>query len=122
MPQQFLVIGGTGQTGRHITHKLLQHGLGTRVLARHADSARQQLSPEVEIVAGDITQAASVAEAMRGVAGCVIIVESADSDHAPNSPQRVHYEGIRHVIAAATGQTPQIILVTQIYITRAERY
>ena len=121
MSQSILVIGGTGQTGRHITQKLLQRGDAVRVLARNVKTAQQQLGSQVEVVAGDITQASSVTAAMRDMQGCVIIVESANSDSAPNSPERVHYEGTRHVLAAADSRA-QIVLVTQIYVTRPDRY
>lgn len=122
MSQSILVIGGTGQTGRHITQKLLQRGDTVRVLARNVNTAEQQLGSQVEVVVGDITQAPSVTAAMRDMQGCVIIVESANSDSAPNSPERVHYEGTRHVLAAAAESKAQIVLVTQIYVTRPDRY
>jgi uncharacterized protein YbjT (DUF2867 family) len=121
MPQQILVIGGTGRTGHHIVQKLKQRGYGVRVLARNPNAARAHFDADIDVIAGDITQAAAVKAAMHDIDGCVIIVESATSDHAPNSPQRVHYEGTRHVLAAANHAT-QIVLVTQIYITRSDRY
>ena len=122
MPQSILVIGGTGHTGHHIVQKLKPHGYNVRVLARDIDSARKRFDGGVEVVTGDITQEASVAAAMSDVAGCVIVVESSDSDQAPNSPERVHYEGARHVLAASAGHAVHIVLVSQIYITRPERY
>jgi uncharacterized protein YbjT (DUF2867 family) len=121
MPQQMLVIGGTGRTGRHIVQKLKQRGYGVRVLARNPNTAREHFDTDIDVVAGDITQAASVRAAMRDIDGCVIIVESADSDHAPNSPKHVHYEGTLHVLATANRAT-HIVLVTQIYVTRPDRY
>ncbi len=121
MTKRTLVIGGTGHTGRFIVQKLMQQGHGVRVLARNPHTARVQLDSQIEIIEGNITQATNVADAMQGVTGCVIIVESSESDSAPNSPKQVHYEGTRHVLAAA-GPTTQIVLVTQIYITRPERF
>ncbi len=56
MPQPFLVLGGTGQTGHHITQKLMQHGHAVRVLARNVSAAQEHLGSQVEIVAGDITR------------------------------------------------------------------
>jgi uncharacterized protein YbjT (DUF2867 family) len=119
MSQKVLVIGGTGRTGRQIVQKLKQRGSEVRVLARNATQGL--FDADVDVVTGDITQAASVRVAMRDVDGCVVIVESATSDRAANSPERVHYEGTRHVLAAAS-KTAHIVLVTQIYITRPDRY
>jgi uncharacterized protein YbjT (DUF2867 family) len=121
MPQQILVIGGNGRTGRHIVQKLKQHGYAVRVLTRDISTTRKHFDANVDVVAGDITQAASVRAAMQDIDGCVITVESSDSDHSPNSPQKVHYEGTRHVLAAAN-HTTHIVLVTQIYITRPDRH
>ncbi len=122
MPQSILVIGGTGHTGHSIVQKLKRHEYTARVLARDIESVRKRFDADVEVVEGDITQEAGVAAAMRGVAGCVVVVESSDSNQAPNSPERVHYEGARNVLTASAGHLVHIVLVSQIYITRPERY
>jgi uncharacterized protein YbjT (DUF2867 family) len=121
MSSPFLVIGGTGRTGRSIVTKLLQRGYAVRILTRHAAIDPALKAVGTEVIPGNITDAASVTEAMQGVAGVVIIVESGEQDHGPNNPHSVHFEGTQHVLAAASPQT-QIVLVTQIYITRADRY
>jgi uncharacterized protein YbjT (DUF2867 family) len=58
---------------------------------------------------------------MQDVNGVVVAVESSDYDDSPNSPERVHYQGTCSILAASTS-TAHIVLVTQIYITRPERY
>ena len=113
MSNTYLVIGGNGRTGRSIVAKLCARGQVVRIMARH-------VRPSNGVIVGDITDAARVAEAMKGVAGVVVIVESGEQNHGPNRPRRVHYEGVLHVLEAATPQT-HIVLVTQIYITRPER-
>ena len=122
MPHSILVIGGTGHTGHSITQKLVQHGDRVRVLARNVSTAQRLLDTKVEVVTGDITQASNVTAAMRGMDGCVIIVESSNFDSDPNSPEHVHHEGTRHVLAAAAESKAQIVLVTQIYVTRPDHY
>jgi uncharacterized protein YbjT (DUF2867 family) len=117
MAKRFLVIGGTGRTGRHIVRKLHGGGHVVRVLTRGG-----QALANAEIVRGDITDAGRVQVAMQQIDGVIVVVESADDDHAPNSPERVHYHGIRNVVAAADQRRPHILLVTQIYITRPDRY
>lgn len=114
MSDTYLVIGGNGRTGRSIVAKLHARGQAVHMMARH-------IRPSNDVIVGDITDATRVAEAMRGVVGVVIIVESGEQNHGPNSPRSVHYEGILHVLETATPQT-HIVLVTQIYITRPERY
>lgn len=56
---------------------------------------------------------------MRDIDGVIVAVESAESDDASNSPERVHYHGTRYILAA---KPTKIVLVTQIYITRPDRY
>ena len=71
-----LVLGGTGHYGRHIVASLRKRGAPVRVLSRHAAPARQLLGEEVEILEGDITSRASVAEALTGARGMVIAVSA----------------------------------------------
>lgn len=117
--ERVLVIGGNGRTGRHIVQKLTQLGDSVRVLTRQVKEAQ---TTTVEFIAGDITRWQDVEVAVRDVDGVVIIVESAESDNALNSPEQVHYQGTRNVLAAVGSNSVQIVLVTQIYITHPERY
>jgi uncharacterized protein YbjT (DUF2867 family) len=115
-----LVIGGTGSTGSYIVKRLLELDHEVRVLSRHAED--QDKSSDAEMVSGSITDADSIKSAADGMDGVVIIVESSESDDAPNSPEAVHHQGIVHVIDAVRDQHSHIVLVTQIYITRPEAY
>lgn len=116
-----LVVGGTGRTGRYTVAKLLAREIPVRVLARSRRRAGELLAASVEVVEGDFTRAESVQAAVVGVQGVVVIVESANADSAHNNPERVHYQGAQHLVDAASSGT-HIVLVTQIYITRPERY
>jgi uncharacterized protein YbjT (DUF2867 family) len=120
--QRVLVIGGTGRTGRHIVQKLTHRGDSVRVLIHQAKNAQIFSGTPVEFTEGDITQLQDVEAAVRDIDGVVIVVESANSDDAPNSPEQVHYQGTRNVLSAVGSRSVQIVLVTQIYITRPERY
>ena len=63
-PERVLVIGATGRTGRHVVTGLLEHGITVRALARTPMTA--SLPDEVEVVAGDLDDPASVASAAKG--------------------------------------------------------
>ena len=112
-----LVIGGAGRTGVHIVGALGQRGRAIRILSRHAAAA----PPGVEVACGNIADAGSVKAAMDGIADVVIVVEAVPSDKGDDSPERVHFEGTRTVLAASAAEA-HIVLVSQIYITRPERY
>lgn len=118
MDQLVTVIGGTGRTGRSAVARLRELGVAVRVLGRHTDA----LHDHVEMVRGSITDADAVRAAVQGASGVIVVVESADTDGGPNSPEQVHFRGMQHVIAAAQAQGSHIVQVSQIYITRPERY
>jgi uncharacterized protein YbjT (DUF2867 family) len=113
-----LVIGGAGRTGRHIVDRLRRDGATVKVLSRNPD----RVPDGVEAIAGDITRADSVANAMRGVDSVVLVVESAmNDDGSPSSPTAVHDQGTGNVIAAAANGL-HVVMVSQIYITRPEAF
>jgi uncharacterized protein YbjT (DUF2867 family)/uncharacterized protein YndB with AHSA1/START domain len=72
-----LVTGATGYIGGRLVPRLLELGYGVRCLVR--DPARLQGRPwqdEVEIVAGDVLQPASLLSAMQGVHTAYYLVHS----------------------------------------------
>ena len=66
----FLVTGGAGFIGSHIAEALVQRGDRVRVLDNLSTGHRSNLAPlgdRVEFIQADVTDAAAVAEAVRGV-------------------------------------------------------
>jgi uncharacterized protein YbjT (DUF2867 family) len=112
-----LVIGGAGQTGSLIVKQLQQLGQTIKILSRHAKATKT-----AEVIRGDITNPESVAEAVKSIQGVVVVVESSEDDSAPNSPEKVHYQGTLNVLNALGRKAAPLLLVSQIYITRPERY
>lgn len=65
---KYLVTGGAGFIGSHITRALLQQGANVRVLDNFSSGKRDNLNGlDVEIIEGDLRDASRVAEAVRGV-------------------------------------------------------
>ncbi|MFD7231089.1 NmrA/HSCARG family protein [Streptomyces sp. NPDC059881] len=66
-----LVLAATGGQGRVVTDALLDRGAGVRALVQKPDdeAARRLADRGVEVVAGSLSDQASLAAAMRGVAG-----------------------------------------------------
>jgi len=62
-----LVVGATGNVGRHVVKHLLGSGRQVRALARDPDKAAELLGPDVDIVEGDLELPASLAPALDGV-------------------------------------------------------
>lgn len=73
MPDAILVTGGAGFIGRHLALGLLEQGHRVRVLDSliaqvHPDRSRPRaLDPEVELLVGDIRDAAAVKRALVGI-------------------------------------------------------
>jgi uncharacterized protein YbjT (DUF2867 family) len=111
---EVVVIGGNGRTGRRIVDRLRGDGSRTvRVMSRSSGG-------DASAIAGSITDRDQVAAAVEGTDAVVIVVES--SEHpGPNGPEAVHVGGVENVIASAPSEA-QIVLVTQIYITRPEAF
>lgn len=68
----FLVTGGAGFIGSHLTERLLREGHRVRVLDNFSTGRRENLAfaagdPRLEVVEGDITDLATAGRAARGV-------------------------------------------------------
>ena len=62
-----LVVGATGALGRPVVQGLRQRGVAVRALCRHPQQADDLAALGAEVVAGDLTDAASLARATTGV-------------------------------------------------------
>ena len=69
-----LVTGGTGLVGFNIIKELLLNKRKVRALVRSLEKGKKLLPPEVELVQGDITDIASIRNAMKG---CDVVYHAA---------------------------------------------
>ena len=109
--KQVLVTGGTGAVGAPIVTQLAAAGARVRCLVR-TPSVAQRLFPEgVDLVEGDIEDAASVALA---ASGCDAIFHASGIPEQwtrdPGVFDRVNVEGTRHALAAATSAGVKVFL------------
>jgi UDP-glucose 4-epimerase len=66
----FLVTGGAGFVGSHLVDALLEQGHTVRVLDDLSSGSRENLPPEAEFVAGDVTNPKTIADAFEGIDAC----------------------------------------------------
>ena len=99
---EILVTGATGTVGHPIAARLVADGHRVRALVRSLERARPLLPEGVEAVPGDVTDLASVREA---VDGCELVYHAAGLPEQwrldPGDFTRVNVEGTRNVVSAA---------------------
>jgi uncharacterized protein YbjT (DUF2867 family) len=65
--QKMLVVGATGALGRPVVRRLRERGVAVRGLCRHPQAGADLAALGAEMVAGDLTDAASLQRACQGV-------------------------------------------------------
>jgi dihydroflavonol-4-reductase len=108
-----LVTGGTGFVGANLVRELLTDGDRVRVLARAGGDRRALAGCDVEIVDGDLLDAASVRRAPAGMER----VSPGAADYRPWAPDpsalfRANVDGTRHVLEAAVAAGAARIVYT----------
>jgi uncharacterized protein YbjT (DUF2867 family) len=95
----YLITGATGNVGGRVTDQLIAAGLTPRVLVRDADKARTRFGAGVEVVTGDLADAASLRGALAGVERAFVVnvgVDIAARDAA--FAQAARAAGVRHLV------------------------
>jgi dihydroflavonol-4-reductase len=108
-----LVTGGTGFIGANLVRELLDAGARVRVLARPGSNLLALTGLDVEVVRGDLLDAASLRAALAGVA--VLYHVAADYRLWAPDPAvlyRVNVEGTRSLLAAAEAAAVSRIVYT----------
>ena len=106
-----LVAGGTGTLGARLVPRLAGAGLAARVLTRDPDRARYLAGPGVDVVRGDVCDAASVGRALRG-AGTVVSAVHGFAGGGGVSPASVDRAGNANLIHAAARAGAAFVLVS----------
>lgn len=93
-----LVTGASGGVGRGVTEGLLAAGVQVRALAR--DPARVGLPVGVEVVAGDLTQPASLDAVLEGVERMYLFPVPATAREVVAAAERA---GVRRIVTLSSG-------------------
>jgi NAD+-dependent farnesol dehydrogenase len=104
-----LLTGGTGFLGKNVARHLVAAGHDVRLLAR-GTSNTAQLPPGVEIVRGDVSDAASFERAAQGCGG-VVHMAALVKVWVPDGSEfdRVNVGGVRHALAAARAAGARLV-------------
>lgn len=113
-PMTVLVVGATGSVGRLVVAEAIARGHIARALVRTPSKARQ-LSPQAQIVVGDVTDPGTLPQAVAGVDAIVLTLGSDGTGRS--GPEGVDYGGVRNILTALGTRTARIALMTSIGVT-----
>ncbi|RCJ33627.1 epimerase [Nostoc punctiforme NIES-2108] len=112
------VAGATGETGRRIVQELIARNIPVRALVRDIEKARAILSPEAELVVGDVLQPESLTAAL-GDSTVVLVATGAKPSFDPTGPYKVDFEGTKNLVDAAKAKgIEHLILVSSLCTSR----
>ncbi len=116
-----LVIGASGFVGRHLTKALLAKDYAVRCLARDPARVEDLAALGGEVVKGDISDLASVQQAMESVQAVYISIHTLSPQPGSRPDQRfmaVELEGLKNVVTACRESgVRRVIYVTSLGIT-----
>lgn len=119
---RILVIGGTRGVGLIIVQRLLAEGCRVRVLARNPRRAAEVIGGPVEIVRGDLTEPASLAQPVRDI-GHIIFTAGVHSGRIARESlvKATDHDGVIATINAArqAGFGGRFIYLNSIGVTRS---
>ena len=96
-----LVVGGTGEIGRPVAHRLLADGYGVRLLVRDAERARARLGPDFEYSVGDVDDPGAIERALEGCMGVHVSLRGGSD---PDGLDRVEHRGTARIAQLAAQQ------------------
>ncbi len=118
-----LVAGATGGTGSLIVAELQKQGYAVRAFVRSKNKAAERLGPDVEAVAGDLKDPASIAAALDGVGAVINAAGAGAGGGEDNTPEKVDYEGARNLAEAASAAgVGHYVLVSSRGATHEDHY
>ena len=109
-----LVIGATGSIGRLVVRRLLELGDAPRALTRDVARAHRVLGTAVDIVAGDLTDPASLRAALEDVAAVVL---THGAPYGSGDYEAIDYGAVPALLDALAGRRVRVALMSSIGVT-----
>lgn len=113
-----LVVGATGQTGKHIVRELVNKNIPVRALVRDLEKARETLPPEAELVLGDVLDKASITSAMTD---CNVLLCATGATPSFNftAPYQIDCQGTKNLVDVAKAQKiDHFVIVSSLCVSK----
>jgi uncharacterized protein YbjT (DUF2867 family) len=108
----YLITGATGDVGSKVVKQLIQRGERPRAFARNAEKAQGQFGDRIDIVSGDLADAASLQRALAGVEKLFLV------NSGPQIPaldglavQAAKTAGVRHIVKLSSLDVEQKLAI-----------
>ena len=94
---QVLVVGATGQTGKHVVRDLVKRNIAVTALVRNLEKAQELLPSGVDFLLGDVTQPDTMTEA---ISRCNMLICATGATPSFNftDPYQVDYQGTKNLV------------------------
>lgn len=103
--QSVLVTGATGFVGGHLVQRLLQQGGQLKLLVRDPAKLPAQWRSRVEVCVGDLTDAASLGDAVHGARWIFHCAANVQTWGRAQDYEAVNVRGVRNILDAIARQT-----------------
>lgn len=113
-----LVVGATGQTGRHIVRELTAKKVPVRALIRDKTKAQDILPTDVELVVGDVLKPETVTAA---IADCNVLICATGASPGLDftQPYQVDYEGTKNLVdIAKENNIEHFVIVSSLCVSK----
>lgn len=115
---QALVVGATGQTGRHIVRQLVEKDVPVRALVRDIAKAREILPSEAELVVGDVLEPATIENALSDCS-VLLCATGASPSLDPTGPYKIDYQGTKNLVDAAKAKgIEHFVIVSSLCVSK----
>jgi UDP-glucose 4-epimerase len=103
----YLVTGGCGFIGSHLVESLVADGHGVRVLDDLSTGKRENLSPDIPLVVGDVADGDLVSRCMDGMDGCFHLAAVASVQRSAEAWLDTHRTNLTGAIAVFDASRPR---------------
>ena len=104
---KYLVTGGCGFIGSHLVESLVADGHSVRVLDNLSTGKRENLSPEIPLVVGDVADGDLTARCMDGMDGCFHLAAVASVQRSAEAWLNTHRTNLTGAIAVFDASRPR---------------